>query len=106
MKENKIITGIDVGTTKIAVVIAEKKNNSLNILGFGEEESHGLDKGIVVNIKNTVKSIKKALSLAEEQADHEIESVYVGLTGENIKGINCSGAITISNSDYLIQSQH
>ena len=101
MKENKIITGIDVGTTKIAVVIAEKKNNSLNILGFGEEESHGLDKGIVVNIKNTVKSIKKALSLAEEQADHEIESVYVGLTGENIKGINCSGAITISNSDYL-----
>ena len=97
MKENKIITSIDVGTTKIAVVIAEKKNNSLNILGVGEEESNGLDKGIVVNIKNTVKSIKKALSLAEEQADHEIESVYVGLTGENIKGINCSGAITISN---------
>ena len=101
MKENKIITSIDVGTTKIAVVIAEKKNNSLNILGFGEEESHGLDKGIVVNIKNTVKSMKSALNQAEEQADYETESVYVGLTGENIKGINCSGAITISNSDYL-----
>ena len=101
MKENKIITSIDVGTTKIAVVIAEKKNNSLNILGFGEEESHGLDKGIVVNIKNTVKSMKSALKQAEEQADYETESVYVGLTGENIKGINCSGAITISNSDYL-----
>ena len=101
MKENKIITSIDVGTTKIAVIIAEKKNNSLNILGFGEEESHGLDKGIVVNIKNTVKSMKSALNQAEEQADYETESVYVGLTGENIKGINCSGAITISNSDYL-----
>ena len=101
MKENKIITSIDVGTTKIAVIIAEKKNNSVNILGFGEQESHGLDKGIVVNIKNTVKSMKNALVQAEEQADYETESVYVGLTGENIKGINCSGAITISNSDYL-----
>ena len=75
MKENQIITSIDVGTTKIAVIIAEKKNNSLNILGFGEEESHGLDKGIVVNIKNTVKSLKKAIAIAEEQAEHEIDSV-------------------------------
>ena len=101
MKENNIIASIDVGTTKIAVIIAEKKNNSLSILGFGEEESFGLDKGVVVNIKRTVKSLKKAISMAEEQAEQEIDSVYVGITGENIKGINCSGAITVSNSDYL-----
>ena len=101
MNENNIIASIDVGTTKIAVIIAEKKNNSLSILGFGEEESFGLDKGVVVNIKRTVKSLKKAISMAEEQAEQEIDSVYVGITGENIKGINCSGAITVSNSDYL-----
>ena len=101
MKDKNIITSIDIGTTKIAVIIAEKNNNSLNILGFGEEKSIGLDKGVVVNIKNTVKSLKRAIKLAEEQAEHEIDSAYIGLTGENIKGINCSGAITISNSDYL-----
>jgi len=98
---NEIITSIDIGTTKIAVIIAEKNNNSLNILGFGEEESKGLDKGVVVNIKSTVNSLKIALDMAEEQAEHEIDTAYIGLTGENIKGINCSGAITISNSDYL-----
>ena len=98
---NDIITSIDIGTTKIAVIIAENNNNSLNILGFGEEESKGLDKGVVVNIKSTVNSLKNALDIAEKQAEHEIDSAYIGLTGENIKGINCSGAITISNSDYL-----
>ncbi len=98
---NQIITSIDVGTTKIAVIIAEKNNNSLNILGFGEEESRGLDKGVVVNIKRTVASLKNALDMAEKQAEYEIDTAYIGLTGENIKGINCSGAITISNSDYL-----
>ena len=98
---NEIIASIDIGTTKIAVIIAEKNNNSLNILGFGEEESKGLDKGVVVNIKSTVDSLKNALDMAEKQAEHEIDSAYIGLTGENIKGINCSGAITISNSDYL-----
>ena len=98
---NEIITSIDIGTTKIAVIIAENKNNSLNILGFGEEESKGLDKGVVVNIKSTVNSLKNALDMAEKEAEHEIDSAYIGLTGENIKGINCSGAITISNSDYL-----
>ena len=99
--DNEIITSIDIGTTKIAVIIAEKNNNSLNILGFGEEKSKGLDKGVVVNIKSTVSSLKNALDVAEKQADLEIDSAYIGLTGENIKGINCSGAITISNSDYL-----
>jgi len=98
---NEIITSIDIGTTKIAVIIAEKNNNSLNILGFGEDKSKGLDKGVVVNIKSTVESLKNALDMAEKQADYEIDSAYIGLTGENIKGINCSGAITISNSDYL-----
>tara|TARA_B100000029_G_C17576560_1_gene958322 strand:- start:663 stop:1922 length:1260 start_codon:yes stop_codon:yes gene_type:complete len=98
---NQIITSIDIGTTKIAVIIAEKNNNSLNILGFGEEESRGLDKGVVVNIKRTVASLKNALDMAEKQAEYEIDTAYIGLTGENIKGINCSGAITISNSDYL-----
>ena len=66
---NQITTSIDIGTTKIAVIIAEKNNNSLNILGFGEEESKGLDKGVVVNIKRTVESLKNALDMAEKQAE-------------------------------------
>jgi len=100
MKNTKIISGIDIGTTKIAVIIAEKKDGVINILGFGKSSSNGLSKGVVVDIDKTINSIGQALKEAEIQAGFEVESAYVGLTGEHIKGINCSGAITISSNDY------
>ncbi len=101
MEDKKIISGIDIGTTKIAVVIAEwnKKNNEISILGVGESPSYGLKKGIVVNMDQTVTSINNALSVAEKQADIEVDSAFVGITGDHIKGINYSGVITISKTN-------
>ena len=101
MEQKQIISGIDVGTTKIAVVIAEwnKETNQLNILGVGEAPSIGLKKGIVVNMNETVSSLNTALRIAEKQADIEVETVFVGITGEHIKGINYSGVITISKTN-------
>ena len=101
MKNQKIITGIDIGTTKIAVIIAEIDNESINILGFGESNSEGLRRGIVVNIDKTSNAIEEAITKAEEQADIEIDSAFIGITGEHVKGINCSGTITISNNEYM-----
>ena len=101
MEDKKIISGIDIGTTKIAVVIAEwdKINDEISILGVGESPSYGLKKGIVVNMDQTVKSINEAISLAEKQADIEVNSAFVGITGDHIKGINYSGVITISKTN-------
>ena len=101
MKNKKIITGIDVGTTKIAVIIAEIGNESINILGFGESNSEGLRRGIVVDIDKTSDAIEEAVDKAEEQAELEIDSAFIGITGEHVKGINCSGTITISNNEYM-----
>tara|TARA_B110000263_G_scaffold49379_1_gene41237 strand:+ start:79 stop:1335 length:1257 start_codon:yes stop_codon:yes gene_type:complete len=101
MKNKKIITGIDVGTTKIAVIIAEIGNESINILGFGESKSDGLRRGIVVDINKTSDAIEEAVTKAEEQAELEIDSAFIGITGEHVKGINCSGTITISNNEYM-----
>ena len=101
MKNQKIITGIDIGTTKIAVIIAEIDNKSINILGFGESNSEGLRRGIVVNIDKTSNAIEEAITKAEEQAEIEIDSAFIGITGEHVKGINCSGTITISNNEYM-----
>ena len=101
MSENKqIISGIDIGTTKIAVVIAEwlKDEKTINILGVGESPSHGLKKGIVVNMNQTVESLTSALSEAERQADIEVDSAFVGITGDHIRGINYSGVITVSKN--------
>ena len=71
MEEKHIISGIDIGTTKIAVVIAEwdKTENNINILGVGEAPSNGLKKGIVVNMNQTVSSLSKALSTASWSRD-------------------------------------
>jgi len=101
MKNTNLITGIDIGTTKIAVIIAELKNDAINILGFGESISEGLRRGIVVDISKTSDAIEDALNKAEEQAEVEIESAWIGITGEHVKGINCSGTITISNNEFM-----
>ena len=99
MENNKqIITGIDIGTTKIAVVIAECIEDEYCVLGFGEAPSNGLKKGIVVDMDQTIESLTTALSEAEKQADFEIEEAFVGITGDHIKGINYSGVITISKN--------
>ena len=98
MENKTIIAGIDIGTTKIAVVIAECLNDRCCILGFGESPSNGLKKGIVVDMNQTIESLNTALLEAEKQADIQIEEALVGITGDHIKGINYSGVITISKN--------
>ena len=101
MNENKqIFTGIDIGTTKIAVVIAEvNDSNSINILGVGKSPSKGLKKGVVSNIGDTVNSINSAVEIAEKQAGHTVESAFVGITGDHIRGINYSGVVTVNKNN-------
>ena len=98
MENKQIITGIDIGTTKIAVIIAEctGEDNQIRILGVGEAPSDGLKKGVVVNMKQTVESLSTALAEAENQADFNVDQAFVGITGDHIRGINYSGVITIS----------
>ena len=110
MENKKIITGIDIGTTKVVAVIAEihfNEQNTINsskgikILGIGEHPSNGLKKGIVVDIVQTTKSLDSAIKIAEEKADREIEDVYVGITGDHIRGMNYNGKIPINNSNQV-----
>ena len=106
-----LITGIDIGTTKVVAVIAEihfenessinNKVKEIKILGIGEHPSEGLKKGIVVDIVETTKSLDSAIKIAEEKADREIEDVYVGITGDHIKGMHYSGKIPINNSNQV-----
>jgi cell division protein FtsA len=98
--EKQIITGIDIGTTKIAVVIAEwAEKGEIKILGVGQSPSHGLKRGVVVNIAETVESIKSAVHVAEKQADVKVEAALVGITGDHVKGINYSGVITVNKNN-------
>lgn len=96
---SNIITAIDIGTTKICVLIARKlSNDQVEVLGIGRSISHGLSKGVVVDIAKTVASIKQAVDEAQLMAECQIESAYIGISGGHIHSFNSSGAVPIKKS--------
>ncbi|MCD4676250.1 MAG: cell division protein FtsA, partial [Desulfobacula sp.] len=95
----KIIVGLDIGTTKITAVVGEMLEDEINVIGVGTHPSTGLRKGSVVNIESTVDSIKKAVEEAELMAGCDISSVYVGIAGNHIKGLNSHGIIAIKGRE-------
>ncbi|MEW5723758.1 MAG: cell division protein FtsA [Thermodesulfobacteriota bacterium] len=96
---NKLIVGLDIGTTKICCVVGEVTASSVDIVGIGMHPSVGLRKGVVVNIEKTVESIKRAVEEAELMAGCEISSVYAGIAGGHIKGFNSHGVIAVKNRE-------
>jgi cell division protein FtsA len=103
LREENIITGLDIGTTKVCAIIGQINDmGGVDIIGVGTAPSYGLRKGVVVNIDNTVKSITKAIEEAELMAGVEVESVYTGIAGGHIKGINSRGVVAISSKSKEI----
>ncbi len=100
MAENNIIVGLDVGTTKIMCLVAEVSGpGDVEIIGVNEQPSKGLQRGIVLNIESTVKSIRQAIVDAEKMAGTEIANVIVGIAGGHIRSINGHGMITLRNRE-------
>ena len=104
--DEKTIVGLDIGTTKIGVVIAEvTEENTVNIVGVGLAQSDGLRKGVVVNIDKTVQAIEKAVEEAELMAGIDIDSVFVGIAGGHIKSINSKGVVAVTNANSEITEE-
>ena len=103
MNDEKIFVGLDIGTTKIATVVARlDENDVLNIIGVGTHPSNGLRRGVVINIQRTIESIQKSVEQAELMSGHKIESVYAGIAGDHIRSINSKGVIAVSGEDKII----
>lgn len=98
-KKDLIVVGLDIGSTKICTVVGELVDGQVQIIGLGTHPSKGLRKGVVINIESTVQSIKKAVEEAELMADCHITSVYAGIAGGHIKGINSHGVIAVKNKE-------
>jgi len=97
--QERVIVGIDVGTTKICVLVGElDRDGKLNIVGVGTCPSQGLRRGVVVNIEETVTSIAAALDRAERLSGKKITTAYVGITGSHISSENSKGSVAITPS--------
>src|SRR5688500_17212384 len=100
-RDNKrLVVGLDIGTSKIAAIVAEiKSEGSFEIIGMGNCPARGLKKGVVVNIEITVNAIQRALEEAELMADCKIKEVYTGIAGSHIKSFNSQGMVAIKDKE-------
>jgi cell division protein FtsA len=98
-RKGQVIAGLDIGTTKTCVIVAEITDSGIDIIGIGSQPSEGLRKGVVVNIENTVETIRKAVEEAERMSGCEISSVYAGIAGGHIKGQNSLGIVGVKGRE-------
>lgn len=98
------IVGLDIGTTKICALVGQKNaDKSIDIKGIGVSPSYGIRKGVVVNIESTVLAIKKAIDEAQRMAQLPILSVYTGIAGSHIRGINSHGIVAVKNGEVSLE---
>jgi cell division protein FtsA len=97
LNKDSVITSIDVGTTKISVLIGKKMGDQIEIIGVGKSPSHGLKKGIVVDIAKTINSINHAVKEAEIMSGMVIESACIGISGNHISSMSSSGLLAIKH---------
>ncbi|MBN1290929.1 MAG: cell division protein FtsA [Candidatus Latescibacteria bacterium] len=103
MSRGNIVVGLDIGTTKIAAVIARIENDGTpSVIGVGTSPCEGLKRGVVISLEKTVEAIGKAITDAELMAGIDVQEAYVGIAGDHIKSLNSRGVIAVSRADHTI----
>lgn len=101
-----LVVGLDIGTTKVVALVGSvSADGIIEIVGRGIAPSHGLEKGVVVDIGETTASVRRAIEEAEKMADVKIRSVTVGISGKHIKSINNSGTVSINRENRIITKE-
>ncbi|MEZ7863224.1 MAG: cell division protein FtsA [Aeromonadaceae bacterium] len=98
--DRNLIVGLDIGTTKVAVLVGEVlPDGEINIIGLGTHSARGMDKGGVNDLESVVKSLQRAVDEAEMMADCHISSVFLGVSGRHIECRNEKGMVPISDEE-------
>jgi cell division protein FtsA len=101
-----IIVGLEIGTSKICVVVGEiNAANALNIIGLGQSRSRGVRKGEIADAGLVAEDVRNAIVEAEQMANVEIRSVYLGVTGNHIRGFNNHGVHPVPSADREITQE-
>ncbi|WP_208589310.1 cell division protein FtsA [Gracilibacillus suaedae] len=105
MDNGEILVSLDIGTSKIKVIIGEILGDSLNVIGVGTAKSLGMKKGAIVDIDETVHSIRTAVEQAERMVDIHIDQVIVGINGNHVQLQPCHGVVAVSSDDKEISEE-
>ena len=100
MARSNIHVGLEIGSTKTVMVVAEiKPDESAKILGMGETRTAGVRKGEIADYKQVRACVKSALLEAEDVSDVVIKSVFLAVTGAHIKGVNNTGTFRLPEDE-------
>ncbi len=106
IKSERYVVGLDIGTTKIACVVAELgETGGVHVVGIGEAPSKGLRKGVVVNLDATVQAVKAAVEEAELMAGVSVESATVGIAGGHIRSFNSRGVVAVAGKNRTVSRE-
>ncbi|MBO1004942.1 cell division protein FtsA [Pseudogracilibacillus auburnensis] len=105
MNNNGVYVSLDIGTSTVKVIIGEMANQSLNIIGVGTAKADGIRKGSIVDIDDTVHSIKNAVEQAERMIGMQINQVIVGITGNHVALQPCHGVVAVSSENREISDE-
>ncbi len=105
MNNEDIYVSLDIGTSGVRVIIGDMSSGSLKVIGVGSAKSTGLKKGAIVDIDETVKSIREAVQEAERMVGLEIKQVIVGVNGNHIEIEPCNGVVAVSSTDREIRNE-
>ena len=101
MPEQSVLVGIDIGTTKVCVLIGEiNRTSGVDVIGIGQAPSDGLRKGVVIDIDRTVQSVTAAVEAAERMSGLKVRSALVGIAGSHIGSQNSRGMVAVSGGGH------
>jgi cell division protein FtsA len=106
MAKEKIHVGLEIGTTKVCAVVAEcRRDGDVRLLGVGESPSRGVRKGEIIDFQNASKCVHDALADAEERSDHEIASVWLGVTGSHLQSYNNRSSVSMPEETEITDKE-
>lgn len=102
---NELFVSLDIGTSKVRIMIGEVDGGTMNIIGVGQAHSEGIKKGAIVDIDQTVHAIREAVDHAERMVDVTVDEVFVGVTGNHIELFDTQGVVAVSSDDREIKDE-
>ena len=106
MNTDRLVAGLDIGSAKTTAIIAEvvgelPKHPSIKVLGVGQARTTGMRRGVVADIEETTRSIRKALQDAQRMAGVEVQEVFPGIAGEHVRAMTSKGIVAVSGDEIV-----
>ena len=104
MTSDRIVAGLDIGSAKTTAILAEvvgdlPRHPTIKVLGVGQARTTGLRRGVVSDIEETTRSIRKAMEDAERMAGARVEAVYAGIAGEHVRAMTSPGVVAVNGDE-------